>query len=782
MKKCGSWLIFFVFVSTAICTGSVKKVYELAEKRHISEGAPAYSDILMRSLHIRPADYNDPLLKDLHIKPSDKKDPYNTLEAVRNFHVNYLVWSYIKDKDFIEKLHGMGCKFGNANSSLSVSNSKLGNTQKNLDGEPVTPPWMRVWDPKPTSTCVNHPATIDSFVRRFSKLISIGMDALQIDDPQMNVAARNYGGCYCKYCVKGFREYLIGKDLSDEKLAELGIEDIENFDIRKYLKKLRVKAGDDTFYSDKWNLNLRDHYLQFQMESVQDTMEKVKSKLEEKFVKELILSFNNGSGYWPFFAKTVYAYGIGEYNIRDVDPQKIYDKIVEISKIGKGQVFTMPKGHALVLPEHEPVIRKFIAMVYACGGQTLMPWDIYLSSTPQGSKRYFGKYYDYADLSGFIRGAAELFEGYELVTASGYGIGKLMNDPPVIVEADSSLTAVVRAKTKQADAAVVVHLVNWSDDQSPVEVILNPKRFYGDNPIKVSLLTPAEYDAAEHKKAESMKDYSNLVEKTILAEGKINNIKVPGLRTWGILVIERSASESKGEVWAPVLEDFGGKFVKSQKIKIADPVSDCSIHYTLDNSEPNQKSPAFEDPIEINDSCRFKALAFKGEKKSSLVETTFIKANHLKSKDLKNVKPGLKAKVKIGFFEDFVDFSKIPPDKEGFIKHITRLTRMKSEAQQAANASGYIKVSGDGFYDFSVFSNNKSMETKIYIDGKVACHSKNNYQLVKRQMSLEKGFHEIKIEHYQNEESNNYFPVYIKGPGMPYTILPGDMLFHESKD
>lgn len=780
MKKHSISLFLWVTIGSIGLGGSVKKAYELAEKRNMPNGAPQYSDVLMRSLHIRPANDKDPLLKELHITPSGKQDPHNTLHAIRDFHVNYLVWSYIRDRDFINTLREMGCRFGNAINSTDVGNEKIGNTIKDLDGNPVTPPWMRVWDPKPTGTCVNHPKTVNALVERFSTLIEIGMDSLQVDDYQMNVASRFWGGCYCPYCTDGFQKYMKDRQLSKEQYADLGIEKIDDFDITVHLEKLGIEAGDHTFSSPNWNLKLREHYVQFQMQSVQHTMETVKAKLEEKFGKELVLSCNNGSGNWPSYAKPVYDFGMGEYNIRDVDPQTIYDRFVEIEQLGKGQVFTMPKGHALVLSEHEPVISRFIAMVYACGGQMLMPWDIYLKSRPGGSVRYFGRPDQYADLSGFIRGAAEYLDGYERVSAAGFGIQKTLGDhPPVIVEADSSMTAVVRAKPGFQDAPVAVHLINWSDDQKPVEIMLNPYRFFGDKPMKLWLWTPTEYNSAEHQKAEQTKDYSTLVNKRLLAEGKINHIEIPPIKTWGMLVVEQSGNKHKDQIWTPIIEPFGGQFIKSQKIEIRNVSPNQKIHYTLDGTLPDQNSPIYSQPVEIQDSCLFKAAAFEGPNQSEVVDTVFIKSDYANAITIENPKEGLNIKAKAGDFDHLVDFSNVRPDKTEVVRHITQITQLLKSPQQALHAEGFIKIPEDGFYNLSIFSNNRTMETKIYIDGELVSHSKNNYPLIKKRMPLEKGFHTLRIDHYQNDEKDNYLAVYLQGTGLRYGILSNHMLFHK---
>lgn len=773
-------LLLFLFCCAAFAAPAM---YEIAQERDIPAGAPQYSDVIMRSLHLRVAGDSPSAetMAKLHIKRA-RAESRDTLQALMDFHVTRLEWSYINDRDFITKLHSMDIRFGNAYCSVDASSAEAGNSVYDLAGEPVTPPWMRVWDPMPTAACAAHPKTADEFVKALSQRIEIGCDVIQVDDPDMNGAAIYWGGCFCEYCVSGFRAYLAKQNLSKNALTELGIENLEAFNLREHLTGLGVPAGDHCWRSGKWNADLRNHFERFQKQAVQDCMEEVTKRLEEKYGRKISLSFNNGSGNWPFYQATVYDYGIGEYNIRDVEPGRIYDLFGKIASLGKGQVFTMPKGHALLIPEHEPDIRRFMAMVYACGGQVLVPWDIYLAATPEGSERYFGTPERYADLSGFIRGAAKYLDGYERAAAYGYGILDKEAHPAVIVDGDSRLTAVVRARPGDKTAPVVVHLVNGSDDQRPAQLLLDPGRLFGDAAgMKITLLTPAEYDRQAHEQAQASGDFSPLVKRKVLARGQQNRVTAAGLDPWGLLVIEQAADETDS-AWSPVVQPFGGRFLGTQTIQI-NAVGPGEIHYTTDGSEPTTDSTRYTGPIVIEDSCRFKAAAFEGQSQSPVVSCLFRRVGdaELIRADQPDalLKPGLTVQSAAGLFDDFVDFSRRQPDDVRTVTNITGMTYGVPNARQAIEASGWLRIPETGFFAFAVFSNNKHMETKIYVSDRLAAHIRNNHHLVQKELPLEKGIHRFRIKHYQRDESDNWLPVYMKGPGHPYGFVSADLLFQD---
>ena len=64
--------------------------------------------------------------------------------------------------------------------------------------------------------------------------IDAGVDGIQLDEAELPITSFQYGGCFCKDCMKGFRQYL--KDLPEEQLpAELHAADLETFHYGEWL-------------------------------------------------------------------------------------------------------------------------------------------------------------------------------------------------------------------------------------------------------------------------------------------------------------------------------------------------------------------------------------------------------------------------------------------------------------------------------------------------------------------------------------------------------------------
>ena len=64
--------------------------------------------------------------------------------------------------------------------------------------------------------------------------IDAGVDGIQLDEAELPITSFQYGGCFCKDCMKGFRQYL--KDLPNEQLPEeLEGVDLETFHYGEWL-------------------------------------------------------------------------------------------------------------------------------------------------------------------------------------------------------------------------------------------------------------------------------------------------------------------------------------------------------------------------------------------------------------------------------------------------------------------------------------------------------------------------------------------------------------------
>jgi hypothetical protein len=92
--------------------------------------------------------------------------------------------------------------------------------------------------------------------------IDAGVDGVQLDEAELPLTTLQYGGCFCKDCLKGFRAYLASLP-GDEIPAELQGTDLATFHYGEWL----LARGYD-FKSNREATPLFAHYLRFQRAAI----------------------------------------------------------------------------------------------------------------------------------------------------------------------------------------------------------------------------------------------------------------------------------------------------------------------------------------------------------------------------------------------------------------------------------------------------------------------------------------------------------------------------------
>jgi hypothetical protein len=103
-----------------------------------------------------------------------------------------------------------------------------------LDGNPIFSKWLMVpgHDHYCYSPCGNKPAFREYVRKEIEIMIDAGAPVVHIDEFDAQLLAAMSGGCFCKDCLKLFREYL-----KQNPSAETEDLDLDRFDYRAFLKK-----------------------------------------------------------------------------------------------------------------------------------------------------------------------------------------------------------------------------------------------------------------------------------------------------------------------------------------------------------------------------------------------------------------------------------------------------------------------------------------------------------------------------------------------------------------
>lgn len=103
----------------------------------------------------------------------------------------------------------------------------------------------------------------------------------------------------------------------------------------------------------------------------------------------------------------------------------------------------------------------------------------------------------------------------------------------------------------------------------------------------------------------------------------VNELSLPALRPWGIVVLESAGAED-GHLWKPTILGKP-RFVDATQVEIRCATRGANIRYTTDGSEPDAKSTLYARPLTLQESKQIKARAFAGPNSSQLSEATFVR-------------------------------------------------------------------------------------------------------------------------------------------------------------
>jgi hypothetical protein len=239
---------------------------------------------------------------------------YDTWEAAAALSANRLDWVYTWNASTIAAAHRLGLKFTSTiNANLpdpgtgmlgAPTNSFTVGRCENIDGKPLTAPWMRGWSPSSPATgpawgCINNPAYREVVYQFTQRVLEARPDALQHDDPELNagMVAWDHGnpatsGCYCEHCMANFTRTLkTALNATEQQRLKL-----DTFNYKAFLK------GGGATRSRADAAMLRQLFVDFQTNSTVGWLTELKayidrSAAELKLPTPLPFSANN-NGVW----------------------------------------------------------------------------------------------------------------------------------------------------------------------------------------------------------------------------------------------------------------------------------------------------------------------------------------------------------------------------------------------------------------------------------------------------------------------------------------------------
>jgi len=500
---------------------------DVAKNFNKPKGAPNYSDVCLTSRYRR--------------FKSHSKYPVSTEEAIDGFHPTRLDWIYVTDQSYIKDVViPRGLKFS-ATLNTQLPDNFIGpRTYENgrcvkQDGTKFKLPWLNFGDGiEQYSGSVNEPAYRSIFIDHarifYQNIDPKHLTAVQMDDSGFNYRnALDFGGCYGN---------------GDQQMAQnLG------YNIYTQHSAFQKKAT-ELFYDDMLN--------QIRSESGNSNIG---------------FSMNNdGHVFTDRVMASSFDFAMGELYNERATPVELYRVSQEAKKLGKLQVFSpvryVTSGNGPFMfdanganTSHININRKCIATAYAIGTMHFVPWDTWF----YGSTRHFGKAKDYADLFAMIRAIPKYFDDYEeaaLYSPDGSLPETRYNGTlPVTVNANNNnIWAFARVKPNNAEAPIVIHLVNWNNSSTNATVEILNNHISSEGTFTAKLIIPKAYNASAHQSANQQATamlnglrgsyqasaYQNLIDVQQIPLNAVGQNKtalnLSNLKTWSILILDPSTS------------------------------------------------------------------------------------------------------------------------------------------------------------------------------------------------------------------------------------------------
>jgi len=364
------------------------------------------------------------------IRRSDVVFMYDNPQMYEAYGCTVLGWAGRANAEHIRRAHSQGVRLFSASVGfrtefrqvIDFSRDFLDGACRNFEGKPFIVPWL--WDHKYKDQpawwwCTNSPLHRKYLDSRLVETMKAEPDGLHIDDYTGTAGTVTWqSGCFCRYCLAGFREYL-EKDVSKEKRAELGIKDLAGFDYRQFLLDRGVKP--EEYNRRRAGLPLAAEFYDFHVKENNAFVAGYRRRAEELRGKPLTLCVNSGltspetlviAPHLSYFCCEV---GHGAAS-RAVPRHPIY-----VYKLADGlnrPVTSTASGQdwAFVMEHNLPcLVRTWVALSYAFGQNLMAPHRQWCYTQEKGTHWYTGPAEEYAWLYRFVRQNARLLDRYEAV-------------------------------------------------------------------------------------------------------------------------------------------------------------------------------------------------------------------------------------------------------------------------------------------------------------------------------------------------------------------------------
>ncbi len=213
-----------------------------------------------------------------------------------------------------------------------------------------------------------------------------------------------------------------------------------------------------------------------------------------------------------------------------------------------------------------------------------------------------------------------------------------------------------------------------------------------------------------------------------------------------------SLSNADKEVSVPYVSNDISFFDKEVEVLCGSANKDAKIYYTLDGSEPDERSALYTEPFKVGKTCTIKLKAYvNGFTPSRTAQYKASQIEYTKPSMVTLHKNGVRYKYYEGTFAQTTEVEENGEFKSSGICEKPDLSMAQIPDHYGVVYNGYIRVPEKGIYSFFLKSDDGSV---LFLDGKRAVDNDGSHGTIKigSRIALEKGFHPYKLIYFEDYE------------------------------
>lgn len=221
-------------------------------------------------------------------------------------------------------------------------------------------------------------------------------------------------------------------------------------------------------------------------------------------------------------------------------------------------------------------------------------------------------------------------------------------------------------------------------------------------------------------------------------------------------------------------------FLESTRVTLSASLPEAVIRYTLDGSEPAERSPIYEAPLVIDRDATLRAAAWLGGERSPFEARVTLRrwdpekllpAVHL----FRAPEPGLAYRAWAARMQRLADIEGVRPAREGVSDGLDLDARLRDE-HAALEFRGYLRAPTDGVYRFHLTSDDGS---RLWLHEELLIDHDGLHGMTTRSaaVGLAAGLHPLRVEWF-NATGGLGLRLEWEGPGIARAAVPAEAFRH----